>query len=58
MPRPLRLEYEGAWYHVMNRGANHQLIYLNDEQKIIFLSLLECMAKKILYRSTCILSNG
>ena len=20
MSRPLRIEYEGAWYHVMNRG--------------------------------------
>lgn len=27
MPRPLRLEYEGAYYHVMNRGRQRQTIF-------------------------------
>jgi len=40
MARPLRIEYPGAWYHVMNRGAGRRLIYKNDDQKRYFLSLL------------------
>lgn len=41
MPRPLRIEYDGAWYHVMNRGANYQAIYYDDAHRNIFLSLLQ-----------------
>jgi putative transposase len=40
MTRPLRIEFEGAWYHVMNRGLNHQLIYLKDAHYQAFLELL------------------
>lgn len=41
MARPLRIEYAGAWYHVMNRGASHQKIYHNDHHRLIFLGLLQ-----------------
>ena len=41
MTRPLRIQYPGAWYHVMNRGASHRNIFLSDKQRIEFLSLLE-----------------
>jgi REP element-mobilizing transposase RayT len=41
MTRPLRIEYEGAWYHVMNRGANRQNIFTKDAHRNIFLSLLK-----------------
>jgi len=41
MPRPLRIEYCGAWYHVMNRGINRMKIYLHDEHREIFLRLLK-----------------
>jgi hypothetical protein len=27
MPRPLRIEYEGACYHVMSRGDGHRHRY-------------------------------
>lgn len=40
MARPLRIEFEGAWYHVMNRGANRQNIFLNDYDYQYFLTLL------------------
>ena len=40
MPRPLRIEYAGAWYHVMNRGAGCQTIYRTPEHRKQFLSLL------------------
>ena len=40
MPRPLRLQFNGAWYHVMNRGAAQKLIYKNNQHRNIFLNLL------------------
>ncbi|MCW8972309.1 MAG: transposase [Gammaproteobacteria bacterium] len=40
MARPLRIEYPGAWYHVMNRGAGRQQIFKNDDHYRHFLSLL------------------
>ncbi|QLH41859.1 MAG: transposase [Coxiellaceae bacterium] len=40
MPRPLRIEYEDAWYHVMNRGAGRAKIYETVEHRNIFLELL------------------
>lgn len=40
MSRPLRIEYPGAYYHVMNRGAGHQIIYAQDAHRELFLELL------------------
>jgi REP-associated tyrosine transposase len=40
MSRPLRIEYPGAYYHVMNRGAGHKAIYSHDGHRHIFLELL------------------
>ncbi len=41
MPRPLRICYEDAFYHVMNRGSNQQEIFNEDYHYEIFLNLLE-----------------
>jgi putative transposase len=40
MSRPLRIEYEGAWYHVMNRGTDRKVIFTKDEHRKYFLDLL------------------
>lgn len=40
MARPLRIEYEGAWYHVMNRSAGRQAVFTADDQRDYLLSLL------------------
>lgn len=40
MARPLRIEYNGAWYHVINRGAGRRAVFTTDEQRRYFLSLL------------------
>lgn len=43
MPRSQRLEFEDAWYHVLDRGANHQQTFLDEADYKNFLSLLaEC----------------
>lgn len=41
MPRPLRIEYPNAWYHVMNRGAGHRDIYLSKMHRKIFLEVVK-----------------
>ena len=40
MARPLRIEYPGAWYHVMNRGGRRRLIFNTNDQRHYFLALL------------------
>jgi len=40
MTRPLRIEYDGAWYHVLNRGLEKRQIFLNDGDQKRFLALL------------------
>ena len=40
MARPLRIEYPGAYYHVMNRGLNRQRIFAEDKDRQNFLGLI------------------
>jgi|SRR6056297_317791 len=40
MARPLQIEFEGAWYHVMNRGAARQDVFVSDAHRDRFLQLL------------------
>jgi len=37
MTRPLRIEYPGAWYHVISRGNNGQDIFISDNDRGSFL---------------------
>ncbi|HED16333.1 MAG TPA: addiction module toxin RelE [Gammaproteobacteria bacterium] len=41
MARPLRIEFAGALYHVTSRGNAQEAIYLTDEDRSTFLTLLE-----------------
>jgi len=40
MSRPLRIEFEGAWHHVMNRGAGRRVVFPSDLHRRLFLDLL------------------
>jgi putative transposase len=40
MPRQPRIEYEGAIYHVMNRGDRREEIVLGDEDRQLFVATL------------------
>ena len=40
MARPLRIEYPGAYYHVMNRGNRREDIFLTDNDRKVFLNTL------------------
>lgn len=43
MPRPKRIHYEGAVYHVTSRGNERRKIFLKDEDRWMFLRILEEM---------------
>ena len=40
MPRPLRIEYQGALYHMIGRGDQREPIFLGDQDKSQFLHTL------------------
>ena len=33
VPRPLRIQYQGALYHVMSRGDRREAIFLDDADR-------------------------
>ncbi|MCP3923850.1 MAG: transposase, partial [Desulfobacterales bacterium] len=41
MTRPLRIEYPGAWYHVMNRGRRSDDIFVDKKDYQSFVNLLK-----------------
>ena len=41
MARPLRIEYENAWYHVMNRGRQGQKIYRSNDDYRYYISIVQ-----------------
>ncbi|MGI8605229.1 MAG: transposase, partial [Verrucomicrobiales bacterium] len=40
MPRQLRIEFAGAYYHVMARGDRREAIFVEDEDRRRFLQTL------------------
>lgn len=59
MPRPPRIEFENAWYHVMNRGAGRRPIFPDDSARNYFLELLsEIKAEyRIEIHAYCLMGN-
>ncbi len=59
MARPLRIEFPGAWYHVMNRGAGRHWIYKYDKHYHYFLSLLADVTERyrVEVHAYCLMSN-
>jgi REP element-mobilizing transposase RayT len=40
MARPLRIEFDGAWYHVLNRGLARRNIVRTDKDRKLFFDIL------------------
>jgi hypothetical protein len=40
MPRPLRIQYAGARYHLMSRGDRREAIFYDDADRVEFLRTL------------------
>lgn len=59
MSRPLRIEYPGAWYHVMNRGRRFDKIFVDKQDYQSFVDLLKDASEmwKIKVASYCLMSN-
>jgi len=59
MSRPPRIEYEGAFHHVMNRGRNHQVIFRDDDDFEVFLNTLSEANKEhsAVIHAYCLMSN-
>jgi REP element-mobilizing transposase RayT len=59
MPRKLRLEYEGAIYHVMSRGDRREPIFNDDADRKRFLETLGESCGKTDWRvhALCLMSN-
>ncbi len=59
MSRPLRIEYEGAWYHVMNRGRRSDRIFEVRNDYLMFLDLLKEAAELwgVRISAYCLMSN-
>ncbi len=59
MARPLRIEFPGASYHVMNRGLEHRDIALSDEDHRRFTALLDELGRRwrVKIYAYCLMSN-
>lgn len=59
LARPLRIEFDGAWYHVMNRGAGRRLVFRSAAHFGMFLKLLRDASKiyGIEVHAYCLMGN-
>ena len=59
MARQLRIDYPGAWHHVMNRGRRKELIFFSDSDRLSFLELLAriCERYGIRINAYCLMGN-
>ena len=59
MSRPLRIEYPGAWYHVMNRGRRSEVTFPEYKDYYRFIDLLKesCELWNIHISAYCLMPN-
>ncbi len=59
MPRPPRIQFPNAYYHVMNRGIDKKQIFFNDHSYEVFLEILGEACKKfgVIIYSYCLMPN-
>ncbi|MFQ5329858.1 MAG: transposase [Thermodesulfobacteriota bacterium] len=59
MARPLRIEYEGALYHVTSRGNAREPIYKDDEDRKTFLDTFQKVIKRYnwIAHAYCLMNN-
>src|SRR5258708_40118509 len=47
MARPLRLDSEGGWYHVINRGLEKRQLFPDERTNLHFLDLLSVLPTRV-----------
>jgi REP element-mobilizing transposase RayT len=59
MPRPPRIQFPGAVYHVTSRGIRKQPIFLDDADRVRFLDLLTLVVVRSAWRchTYCLMTN-
>jgi len=59
MARPMRIEYEGAVYHVTSRGNERKAVFRNDKDRKTFLDVLKKVNTRynIICHSYCLMKN-
>ncbi len=59
MARPLRIEFAGALYHVTSRGDGREDIYLDDEDRRIYLEVLRDVCERFnwVVHAYCLMTN-
>jgi REP element-mobilizing transposase RayT len=59
MARPLRIEYEGAVYHVTSRGNERKPVFKDDGDREVFLDILHKVNKRynFLCYAYCLMDN-
>ena len=59
MARPLRIEYDGAVYHVTSRGNERKNIFKDDEDRLLFLDILKKVNERHnwLCHAYCLMNN-
>lgn len=59
MARPLRIEYPGAFYHIINRGNAGESIYVDDSDRRTFLEYLETAVERftIVIHAYCLMTT-
>ncbi|HEX5344870.1 MAG TPA: transposase [Duganella sp.] len=59
MSRPLRLQFPGALYHVTSRGDRKAAIYLDNSDRLVWLSILQevCFRYNFVVHAYCLMNN-
>jgi putative transposase len=59
MARPLRIEYDGALYHLTSRGNERKAIYRDDEDRLNFLDILQRVNERFnwICHAYCLMNN-
>ncbi len=59
MPRPQRIEYEGAFHHVMNRGRGRKTIFHGNAYNIAFIDTLQEASQRFdaVIHAYCLMNN-
>lgn len=59
MPRKPRLEFPGAIYHINNRGNHQEYTYRDDDDRKLFLKLLETTIQRMnwICHAYCLMGN-
>ena len=59
MTRPVRIEFEGALYHVTSRGDRREAIYEDDRDRTAFLEILDEVVHRFNWvcRAYCLMGN-